>query len=100
MASKITRRKFRDGVKRTAVRRIANGSTFVAEARRLDCSPTLVRRWCTDDRYQSSGEVTPGALPTKARKSPARRAPKKDVAQPIVATYRCPHCSGALEVAA
>lgn len=100
MASR-TRRKFSDAVKLNTVRRIDAGSSVLKEARRLEASPTIVRRWVGDSRFQSPGDT----LPTKAAATKRRKAkagtPKLTEAKPIIVTAQeCPHCGGALEVAA
>ena len=98
---KRTRRKFSDAVKLNVVRRIDAGSNVQKEAARLQASPTIVRRWVGDSRFQSPGDV----LPTQAAATKRRRAkpgkPKITEAKPIIVTAQeCPHCGGALEVAA
>ena len=99
--AKRTRRKFSDAEKINVVRRIDAGSSVNKEAARLQASPTIVRRWVGDPRFQSPGD----ALPTKAAATRRRRAktgkPKTAEAKPIIVTAQeCPHCGGALEVAA
>lgn len=99
--AKRTRRQFTDAVKINTVRRIDAGSSVTKEAERLKASPTILRRWLTDSRYQSPGDV----LPTKETATKRRRArtvqPKLTEAKPIIVTGQaCPHCGGALEVAA
>ena len=96
-----TRRTFSDAVKINAVRRIDAGSSTMKEAARLGCVATIVRRWVVDPRYQSPGD----ALPIKAAATKRRRAkagkPETAEAKPIIVTAQeCPHCGGALEVAA
>lgn len=94
--AKKARRKFADRVKRTVVRRIANGSSIVAEAHRLDVSRTVVDTWTKDPRYQSE---TPraSALPMKS----ATARPGRGKAKALVPTgFACPHCGGKIEVAA
>lgn len=87
------RRRFTDAVKVNTVRRIKNGSSVPKEAERVGCSTSMVYAWVKDERYASPGDAN--VLPTKSA------PPKKTKAKAIVATaFECPHCGGALEVAA
>ncbi|MGB5812042.1 MAG: hypothetical protein WBG86_16015 [Polyangiales bacterium] len=93
--TKPPRRRFTDAVKANTVLRLREGSTVPKEAARLKCHTSMIYGWQADSRYQP-GKSSP-VLPTMEATKVARNTKPK----PLVATrFECPHCGGAVEVAA